>query len=253
MASFKSPPDLNISRVIDILHITYKKVNTFFTGDQMNLKGNKINRVSMRNNAYEIIKNAIISGDLKPGMKIKDKELSEQLGISRTPIREAMLRLEDEELIISKPNSFTMVAPINITEVKEIYSIVIALESLAIQEALIHSNHSQLKQLEDINNLYKKAVEESNAKKCLTYDIEFHAHIVKMSKNKELEKLLIKLKDKIIRVESFYFHKAIPKQKSIHEHDMIINGLRNKKYKEAVDMLRNNWMNSLNNILSKDQ
>lgn len=151
------------------------------------------------------LKNAIISGELEPEMKIKDKELSEQLGISRTPIREAMLRLEDEEFIISKPNSFTMVAPINITEVKEIYSIVIALESLALQEAFIHSTPSQLKQLEDINNLYKKAIEESSAKKCLTYDMEFHAHIVGMSKNKELEKLLTKLKDKIIRVESFYF------------------------------------------------
>lgn len=83
--------------------------------------------------------------------------------------------------------------------------------------------------------------------------MEFHAHIVGMSKNKELEKLLTKLKDKIIRVESFYFHKAIPKQKSVNEHDMIIDGLRNNKYKEAEDMLRSNWMNSLNHILSEDK
>lgn len=240
--------------IIDILHIRYQKVNTFFAGDKMNLKGNKINRVSMRNNAYEIIKDAIISGELKPEMKIKDKELSEQLGISRTPIREAMLRLEDEGFIVSKPNSFTMVAPINITEVKETYSIVIALESLALQEAFIHTTPSQLKQLAEINNLYKRAIEESNAKKCLQYDIEFHGHIVRMSKNKELEKLLTKLKEKIIRIESFYFHNAIPKQKSINEHDMIIDGLENKKYKEeAVDTLKNNWLNSLKNILSGDK
>lgn len=219
----------------------------------MTLNENKINRESMRNKAYEIIKNAIISGDLEPGMKIKDKDLSEQLGISRTPVREAMLRLEDEEFIISKPNSYTIVAPINYTEVKEIYSIVIALETLALQEALLNSDTTSLKQLEEVNKKFIKSLEEGDSKRSLKYDIEFHSLIVRMSNNKELEKILEKLKDKIIRIESFYFQDVTPKQKSINEHNIIIEGIKERKFKEAAEMLKNNWMNSLNYILSKSE
>ena len=210
----------------------------------------KINRVSMRNNAYEIIKDAIISGELEPGRKIKDAELSDQLGISRTPVREAMLRLEDEEFIISKPNSYTMVAPINITETKEIYSIVVALETLALQDAISSVTPSQIKKLEKINKKYSDAIEADNAKECLRYDIEFHNSLVNLSSNKELEKILTKLKDKILRVESFYFHKASPKQKSLKEHHIIIEGIKNKDLQVATTMLRENWMNSLSSILS---
>ncbi len=210
----------------------------------------KINRVSMRNNAYEIIKDAIISGDLEPGRKIKDVELSDQLGISRTPVREAMLRLEDEEFIISKPNSYTMVAPINVTETKEIYCIVIALETLALQDAISTVTLSQIKNLEKINKKYSDSIESNNAKECLKYDIEFHNSLVALSSNKELEKILKKLKDKILRVESFYFHKASPKQKSLNEHRFIIEGIKEKDLQAATSMLRENWMNSLNSILT---
>ncbi|GIN74543.1 GntR family transcriptional regulator [Bacillus sp. J14TS2] len=219
----------------------------------MTLSSHKISRVSMRNHAYELIKNAIISGELKPEMRVKDKELSEQLGISRTPVREAMLRLEDEELIVSKPNSYTMVAPINTVEAKEIYSIVIALETLAFQEALLNYTSTQLQQLEKINHQYINAIEKGNPKNCLKYDMEFHSQLVRMSNNKELEKILSKLKDKIVRIESFYFHKVIPKQKSINEHTMIIEEMRNRSFSKAGELIKNNWMNSLNNLLSEEK
>lgn len=122
----------------------------------MTLNKSKISKVSMRNKAYEIIKEAIISGELKPDERIKDKDLSEQLEISRTPVREAMLRLEDEEFIISKPNSHTRVAPIDIVQVTELYHIVISLETLALQE-LIASNTTETDSLEQINAHYKKS------------------------------------------------------------------------------------------------
>lgn len=219
----------------------------------MDLNKKKITRLSMRNNAYKIIKEAIITGELEPGRKIKDAELSDQLGISRTPVREAMLRLEDEEFIISKPNSYTMVAPINITEVKEIYSIIIALEILALQDAISTTNTNQIKKLEIINKKYSEAIKAGNAKKCLKYDIEFHHSLVDLSSNKELKKILKKLKDKVRRIESFYFHKSSPKQKSLNEHNIIIEGIKNKNLLEASNMLRENWMNSLNSILSEHE
>ncbi|QDI92685.1 GntR family transcriptional regulator [Salicibibacter halophilus] len=215
----------------------------------MSLQGQKINRVSMRNNAYERIKNAIISGELKPEERLRDKELSEQLGISRTPVREAMLRLEDEEFIISKPNSYTMVAPIDVIEVKEIYSIVIALETLALEEAIKNPQLQDVEDLISINQDYKAAIEQGDPKRCLENDRNFHAQIVKMSGNNELEKLLTSVKEKILRVESYYFHNSVPKDESLQQHNVIIECIKNNELAQATNMLKENWMNSLTSIL----
>lgn len=211
----------------------------------------KIGRVSMRDEAYTLIKNAIISGELAPETKVKDKELSEQLGISRTPVREAMLRLEDEELIVSKPNSYTMIAPINLTKVKEIYSIVIALEKLALQQASVQQDSELLEELIEINAQYTIAVENQDAAACLLYDSAFHRCLVQMANNKELEKAVQRLKDKILRVEAFYFHDGTPKRKSLEDHIAIITHLQRGDYEQAILCLEQNWLNSYQTILEQ--
>ena len=78
------------------------------------MKENKIKRVFIKDEAYDRLNRLIVTGELKPMEKINIKFLSEKLGISRTPLREALLRLENDGLIISKANRWTMVAPINI-------------------------------------------------------------------------------------------------------------------------------------------
>lgn len=76
----------------------------------------------MRDEVYRTLRNWIITGKLKPETKLKDKDLSETLGISRTPIREALLRLEDDGLVITKANRWTLVAPIELKEAENLYS-----------------------------------------------------------------------------------------------------------------------------------
>lgn len=69
----------------------------------------KIQRTFVRQEAYVKLRNWILDGTLSPGAQLRDKELAEQLGVSRTPIREALLRLEDEGLVKTKPNRSTLV------------------------------------------------------------------------------------------------------------------------------------------------
>lgn len=216
----------------------------------MSLFEQKIGRLSMRDEAYELIKQAILMGELAPEMKVKDKELSERLGISRTPVREAMLRLEDEGLIVSKPNSYTMIAPINYDEVKEVYGIVIALEKLALQQALSQLDSDLYQQLIQINNAYGKAIEQGHAKDSFKLDYEFHQLIVKLAKNTELEKITVKLKDKIARVEAFYFTDITPKEKSLQDHHAILDAIEKGDYEQASLHLESNWRNSLQHILN---
>ncbi|MDQ7863466.1 GntR family transcriptional regulator [Peribacillus frigoritolerans] len=77
----------------------------------------------------------IVQGILTPGQQLRDKELAEQLGVSRTPIREALLRLEDEGFVETKPSRSTIVFPYSIRRVLNIYSIVWTLEKLAMEQA----------------------------------------------------------------------------------------------------------------------
>src|SRR5262245_3703602 len=95
-----------------------------------------LKRTFVREEAYQLLRNWIVEGKRKPGQKLRDKELAEQLGASRTPIREALLRLEDEELVQTKPNSATIVSPIDSHDAYHLYSIVWSLEKLALEQSI---------------------------------------------------------------------------------------------------------------------
>src|SRR5689334_15799597 len=97
--------------------------------------GEKIQRTFVREEAYRTLRNWILDGTLAPGVQIRDREIAEQLGVSRTPIREALLRLEDEGLVQTKPNRATRVTTIDFHNAFHLYSIVWTLEQLALTQA----------------------------------------------------------------------------------------------------------------------
>src|SRR5579872_1685527 len=106
---------------------------------------NKIQRTFVRQEAYAKLRNWILDGTLAPGSQLRDKELAVELGVSRTPIREALLRLEDEGLVKTKPNSSTLVSSIDFHNAFHHYSIVWTLEALALSQAFgsIRDEHIQ--------------------------------------------------------------------------------------------------------------
>ncbi len=106
----------------------------------------KIQRTFVRQEAYVKLRNWILDGTFAPGMQLRDKELAAQLGVSRTPIREALLRLEDEGLVQTKPNRSTHVSSIDFHNAFHLYSIVWTLEKLALTQAFgsITEDHLQV-------------------------------------------------------------------------------------------------------------
>lgn len=95
-----------------------------------------IKRMSFRDEVYLTLKKAIVTLELQPEQRLNDKELAEEFGISRTPVREALKRLEDEGLVESIPGSVTRVAPLNIEEAKHAFTVVAVLHSLAARLAV---------------------------------------------------------------------------------------------------------------------
>src|SRR5271156_6273245 len=118
----------------------------------------KIHRTFIRQEAYQKLRNWILEGILAPGAQLRDKDLAEQLGVSRTPIREALLRLEDEGLVQTKPNRSTLVSSIDFHSAFHLYSIVGALEQLALRQSFPHITEEHIQDMTDANARFVKAL-----------------------------------------------------------------------------------------------
>ncbi|MGE7760270.1 GntR family transcriptional regulator [Peribacillus sp. NPDC097895] len=213
----------------------------------------KINRTSVREEAYTILMDWIVQGTLLPGQQLRDKELAEQLGVSRTPIREALLRLEDEGFVETKPSRSTIVSPIRFDEILNVYSIVWTLEKLAMEQVFEIIEEKHIHELEVINQQLKKAMNEENQSTAVQKDDEFHSIYINLSKNDELKRILSGLKRKLIRIELFYFNQVRNVHLSIDEHDQIIQALRQSNLPLVLETIEKNWKESFYRIQSQQE
>ena len=210
----------------------------------------KLQRVFVRDEAYLLLKNWIVEGKLTPGQKLRDKDLADQLGVSRTPIREALLKLEDEGFVLSKPNSSTMVTPIDFDRSNQLYTIVWTLELLAMKQAYEHFTSQHIHKMTDANNRLLKAIKEMNAVEAVNADYDFHFVYILLSGNEELQHILTNLKYKLKRVELYYFEK-VNNLMSYEEHLLIIKALEKKNLTDALKQIEYNWTASISRLQPK--
>ena len=142
-----------------------------------------INRFSMREEVYNTLLNWIMEGVLRPGEKILDKDLAEKMGVSRTPVREALRRLEDKELVESSANRWTKVAEISIEEPEKIYPILWTMEELAVAQAIENLTETDFKKMEAINNSLDKALDDGDPVAASRADAQFHDVYIERSNN----------------------------------------------------------------------
>ncbi|MDU7163353.1 MAG: GntR family transcriptional regulator [Anaerococcus vaginalis] len=214
----------------------------------MDFTPSPIKRKFIKDEAYDLISKKIISGELKPKTRIRINEMSEALGISRTPVREAILRLEDEGLILSKANRWTMVAPINIDETLNIYPIISSLEQLALKIGFSNINDEVIEELENINENIKKIQSKKNHIKILELDQAFHKEIIDLAHNSEIDSLLDGLKRKVSRVDIYFFENDSHKMSSFDEHAEIIKYLKKKDLEKALLALEKNWATTMSSL-----
>ncbi len=156
-------------------------------------------RLSTKDFVYFEIRKRVISGSLKPEQPINEKGLASELEISRTPIREALQRLEFEELIVRLPNGRLKVAPISTQEVKEIFSVRSLLEGLVTREATIKASDNDIQKLQHYTQLIQKASENDRREDIVNYGIEFHSYLYLLCENRTALKILTQLNDHIAR------------------------------------------------------
>ena len=205
-----------------------------------------INRFSMREEVYSTLLNWIMEGELRPGEKILDKELAEKMGVSRTPVREALRRLEDKGLVESSANRWTRVADVSIEEPEMLYPIIWAMEELAVDQALGNLTEADFKKMEVAIEALGEALKNGDPVKASRSDAQFHDVYIQRSNNHHLINILQDLKIKCRRVEVTYFEGCICARDSLDEHCRILEALRSRDLALVQSLIRGNWQSSLN-------
>lgn len=200
-----------------------------------------IPRLSLRDQVYDRLKSAIIHLELKPGEKINDKALAEQFGVSRTPVREALKKLEDEGLIVTSPGSETIVSLIEVEQAMHAFTVVASLHGLAAKLALSTLSANHAKQMTTINDEFAEALKAEDKYRAIQMDDQFHAVILEASQNPEIMLALDRLLPKIRRLELVKFN-ACDGQKSIKQHREIIACISNGNTSKLPTLIENNWL-----------
>ncbi|MHA6261064.1 GntR family transcriptional regulator [Sporosarcina sp. CAU 1771] len=156
-------------------------------------------RLSASDIAYNELKQKIIEMHYEPERQLIEEELSTELSVSRTPLRQALYRLELEGLIIKQANGRMHVAPITLTEAEELYKVREVIEGLLVREATLLMTEEKRQQLEDILHLMKRSAEQNRIEHTVKYGSEFHAVLYSISTNQTAKRILEQLNGQIER------------------------------------------------------
>lgn len=172
-------------------------------GENMNIRIGKINRKAstLREQAYEIIKNAIMSGFFKPGQPLVEEQLAKDLGLSRTPLREALVLLEHDQYIEMIPYKGTFVTKLTIKEAAEIFHIRELLEPAAVCMAIEHISDEEIGELRDYFTSVREKVAQGDLETFLASNKVIHDKLLEYGENETLRKLILSYIEKIQRYQ----------------------------------------------------
>lgn len=162
-------------------------------------------RALLRDDAYQRLRDAIVDGTLEPGERLRDAELGDWLGVSRTPVREALARLEQAGLVITRPGRSTTVAPLDVRAARDAQSVVACMHQLAVRLAVPQLSDDDLRRMSDANERFALALREGDVDGALDADDELHAVPVTAAANQALQHVLEQFTPLLRRVERLRF------------------------------------------------
>lgn len=204
----------------------------------------------LRSRVFRQIENDIISGKYKLGDSLTEKELSDQMGVSRTPVREAFRQLELEGLVQSIPNKGVIVTGIAQQDIEDIYSIKIAIEGLAARLAAERISAQDLADLEEIVDLMEFYVGKNDIQRLLQLDSRFHEIIFMASKNRPLMLMLTNFHNYVQRARNESLATPGRAKNTLAEHKLILEAIKNGDPNKAEELTKLHVQNTMNNLHS---
>lgn len=210
----------------------------------------KIEHNNLSDKAYQIIAEKITSGILSPGTHITDVNLSSSLGISRTPVREALNKLVKDGLIESIPRKGFFVKNLLPEDIEEIYELREILETFAIKKAVNKIPDNEIKNLIYLFDEAEVKLNENDIKPAIQADRDLHGIIIKYAENKRLEKFHTMLSNQIHVLRLLDAQKPNRVKESIDQHKEIINTIKERNENQAIESLKFHINKVKNNILT---
>jgi DNA-binding GntR family transcriptional regulator len=212
-------------------------------GEVMEVKWEENNLLSIREHAYLYLKKMILKGEFKAGDRLIERELAAKLKISRTPIREALFRLESQGFVKTVPRKGVVLSNISVNEVTEVFTILASLEVLAVKLA---SQRMDQETKTELDQKIKELMEiEENEEENFNFEhIKMNHLINKASKSPKLFEILSGLIDYIHMAANMGYETPGRRKISLKEHIDIMKALRNQETEMAENLMRIHIENS---------
>lgn len=202
------------------------------------LKVNMNEYLPLRDVVFNTLRQAILKGELAPGERLMEIQLAERLGVSRTPIREAIRKLELEGLVLMIPRKGAEVAKISEKSLRDVLEVRRSLEELAIELACQRMLPDAVEELEQRQEEFKNAVLNGNPMEIAETDEAYHDVIYKGTCNDRLIQMINNLREQMYRYRLEYIKDEDKRQVLLLEHDHILEAVRRRKVEEAKEAMR---------------
>lgn len=197
-----------------------------------------LNVTSLKEQIYEYLREQMQKGEIRPGSVINMDETSKKLGISKTPLRDALLQLEMENFVSIIPRRGVVVNLLTLQDIREYYEIIGALESTALMYAFDKITQEDIHALQSLNNEMEDAIQQDDFLLYYKMNLIFHNAFLNMCRNNNLVKIVNNLKRRLYdfpRQEGFVKKWEIA---SIREHKELVKLISKGKQKDAASFIR---------------
>ena len=199
----------------------------------------------LRDVVFNTLREAILRGDLVPGERLMELQLAAKLGVSRTPIREAIRMLEQEGLAITIPRKGAIVAGMTEKDMQDVLEIREALEELSVQVACDRITDEEIEKLQKNMKNFEYSLRSGDLKKMAQADVEFHDVIYQATDNPKLICMLNNLREQMYRYRVEYLKNPQNHEQLLKEHEAIYQGIVEKNKAVVTEMIRKHIRNQV--------
>ena len=206
-------------------------------------------KYSLRGRVFSRLREDILNGKYDEGVELREIAIGEELGVSRTPVREAFRQLELEGLIKIIPNKGAYVVGISDKDVRDIYILRSRLEGLAARWAVDHITEEQMEEMEENVYLAKFHTEKGHNEQIFELDNRFHELLYEASGSKILEHQLKDYHQYVLRIRKKTLASAKRGTQSNLEHEAILEAIKNKNAEDAERLAHEHMINAYKNMI----
>ena len=222
----------------------------------MDFEVNMNEYLPLRDVVFNTLRKAILRGELKPGERLMEIQLANKLGVSRTPIREAIRKLELEGLVLMIPRKGAEVAQITEKNMQDVLEVRKALEELSVQLACERITPEQVEEMKMAAEDFRKVLKSGDVTKNAEADVKFHDIIFAATNNQRLITLLNNLREQMYRFRVEYLKQKECYPQLLEEHDKLIALISGGEVEEACELMGchiDNQASTVSDVIRRDQ